>query len=35
MDASMSFLKVVQGWGGWLADFKDCSGNTLTLVQNG
>lgn len=23
-----------QPWGGWLADFKDCSGNTLTLVQN-
>ena len=23
-----------QFWGGWLADFKDCTGNTLTLVQN-
>lgn len=23
-----------QFWGGWLADFKDCSGNILTLVQN-
>ena len=23
-----------QEWGGWLADFKDCTGNTLTLVQN-
>lgn len=23
-----------QDWGGWLADFKDCTGNTLTLVQN-
>ncbi len=23
-----------QFWGGWLVDFKDCSGNTLTLVQN-
>ena len=24
-----------QDWGGWLADFKDCTGNTLTFVQNG
>jgi len=23
-----------QEWGGWLADFKDCTGNVLTLVQN-
>ena len=23
-----------QEWGGWLVDFKDCTGNTLTLVQN-
>lgn len=23
-----------QDWGGWLADFKDCTGNILTLVQN-
>ncbi|MDA7922013.1 VOC family protein [Verrucomicrobiales bacterium] len=23
-----------QEWGGWLADFRDCTGNTLTLVQN-
>jgi predicted enzyme related to lactoylglutathione lyase len=23
-----------QFWGGWLADFKDCTGNVLTLVQN-
>lgn len=23
-----------QFWGGWLADFRDCTGNILTLVQN-
>lgn len=26
---------VKQEWGGWLADFKDCTGNVLTLVQDG
>lgn len=24
-----------QDWGGWLVDFKDNTGNTLTFVQNG
>ena len=24
-----------QEWGGWLVDFKDTTGNTLTFVQNG
>jgi len=23
-----------QFWGGWLADFRDPTGNVLTLVQN-